>query len=91
MSGMRVKRSWSALLLTALGCWTTEPSVKPPPRPDELLAPPTNELRYSTPPNYPKEALRDFTPKKKDDLNGPGAGPGGPRFGGGGGPGMGGP
>jgi hypothetical protein len=80
-------RGLGAILLVAAGCWTTEPALKPPPHPDEYVAPP-NDLRFSMPPVFPKEAQREFT-KTPADLLGPDQGgkPGGPRLGAGG-PGM---
>jgi hypothetical protein len=79
-------RCLGAVLLVAAGCWTTEPTVKPPPHPEEYVPPP-NDLRFTQPPVFPKEAQRDFQ-KNSDDSNGLGPpGKQGPKFGAGG-PGM---
>jgi hypothetical protein len=81
-------RGLGAVLLLAAGCWTTDPAIKPPPHPDEYVAPP-NDLRFTAPPVFPKEAQREFQ-KTGDDPNGlDKPGKQGPRFGAGG-PGMGG-
>jgi hypothetical protein len=83
MRGMRVGvRFLGAFFLVAAGCWTTEPAVKPPPHPDEYVPPP-NDLRFSVPPVFPKEAQREFqkNPDQLDGLTPPARQ--GPRFGGG--------
>jgi hypothetical protein len=89
MRGMRVGVvHLGVVLLAASGCWTTEPAVKPPPHPEEYVAPP-NDLRFTMPPVYPKEAQRDLQ-KSPDNPNGTDQpAKQGPRFGAGG-PGMGG-
>ena len=88
MRGLSVGKHYlSAVLLLATGCWTTEPEVKPPPHPDEYVAPPEDQ-RFCVPPVFPKEAQREF--KRNSDSSGGLDQPGktGPRFGAG--PGMGG-
>jgi hypothetical protein len=77
----------SALVLAVAGCWTTEPSVKPPPQPEQLIVPPADESRWSAPVEYPKGTLFKDTIKKKDEPTGPG-GPNGPPGPLGSGPGM---
>lgn len=80
------KRYWSVLLLLAAGCWTTKPSIKPPPHPEEFIKPPESDSRFSAPMAYPKEALKE-QPLKKNGTDMPG-GPLGtpPQFGTGAGP-----
>jgi hypothetical protein len=74
-------------LLTKVGLWSNQPDLKPPPHPDEFVPPP-NDLRFTAPPVFPKEAQRDFQ-KSLDNPNGlDQPGKQGPRFGAG--PGMGG-
>src|SRR5262249_53559006 len=77
------KRWWCAGLLLAAGCWTTERDLRPPPHPEEFVLPPATETRFSDPPEFPKEALKDKQSKKKlDEMGMPGqTGPGGSRFG----------
>ncbi len=67
---------WSTLLLVLAGCGTTEPSLKPPPHPEEAVLPPASDPRFSAPIAYPKEAERDQTLKKPtkdphDPMGGP--------------------
>jgi hypothetical protein len=81
MGGRRIALGClGVLLVAAAGCWTTEPAVKPPPHPEEYVPPP-NDLRFSVPPVFPKEAQREFQ-KNPDSPDGPNA-PArqGPRFG----------
>ena len=60
--------SWlGALLLGVSGCWTTEPSLKPPPHPEEFALPPTDDSRFSAPLEYPKNTLDDPLLKKPDN------------------------
>jgi hypothetical protein len=79
-------------LLCLSGCWTTQPSLKPPPVPPEYLLPPTDDPRFSEPPTYPDKVLNEGI-KRKDpgiDLGPPNVGgvqPASNRFGGPGGPG----
>jgi hypothetical protein len=49
-----VLRGWGAACLVALGCTTTQPSLKPPPQPEKLDVPPDTEARFSSPMEYPK-------------------------------------
>jgi hypothetical protein len=65
--------------LGALGCWTTEPSLKPPPRPEVYATPPQDDGRFSEPIAYPKGTLNQGLVKKKD--KGPDGAPGAPRLG----------
>jgi hypothetical protein len=75
----------SATLLTLAGCQTPNTTIKPPLH-EEYTLPPADDSRFSSPPNYPKEAI-DNNPLKKqstkpgDQPPGPGgrigAGPGG--------------
>jgi hypothetical protein len=78
-----------AAVLLAAGCWSTQPQVKPPPRPEEYLVPP-DEAKFSSPIEYPKGTLNTDLQKKSS------TGPDPEKFGGSGGgrmgagPGMGG-
>jgi hypothetical protein len=70
--------------LTITGCWHTEPSLKPPPRPEVLALPPSDDSRFSSPIEYPKGTLnqdilpKDPTKKEANDARfGAGMGPGG--------------
>jgi hypothetical protein len=95
---MRRMRWFAMILLCLSGCRSAQPDLKPPLH-EEYVLPPSDDPRFSTPPNYPKETL-DSAQFQKDALRQPGdplKGSGGPpnsRFGmgGPGGPGgMGGP
>jgi hypothetical protein len=90
---------FGAALLCLSGCWTTQPSLKPPPVPPEYLLPPSDDPRFSEPPVYPDKVLNEGI-KHKDtsgtDLGPPSLGgmrPSSGRYGGpgtpGGGPGSG--
>jgi len=84
MRGKRAGRTlFSSLLLFSLGCWTTDSQIKPPTFPEELVVPPENDTRFSSPMTYPKEAQRDNPLKKANTSNTDGIGPTGnmPRFG----------
>jgi hypothetical protein len=77
----------AASLLGVVGCYSTEPNLKPAPHPEEYVLPPSDDARFSSYISYPKELLNTDSIKK--DTSTPGAiGPGrGPtRFGAGGGP-----
>jgi hypothetical protein len=67
---------FAAALLGLIGCYSTEPKIKPPPRPEEYVLPPTDDSRFSNYVSYPKELLNTDT-IKKDKTNGGPAGPGG--------------
>jgi hypothetical protein len=82
-----------AALLVLAGCWTTQPSLKPPPAPPEWILPPADDPRFSEPVSYPERVLNEGL-QKKDSTRDAGL-PGGPRinpaqqrFGGMGGSGM---
>ena len=67
-------RCLAVVLVLAAGCWTTEPSLKPPPHPEEFMVPP-DESRFSAPPVFPKEALKESPLKKNpEDTEVPGIG-----------------
>jgi hypothetical protein len=84
MRGTRAGLGWlSGLLLCAAGCFTTEPSLKPPPHPEELAVPPQDDPRFSAPVEYPKGTLNndllmkpDSDPNKFPDPSRFGTGPG---------------
>lgn len=93
-SGRRLGGLGAALLCLA-GCWTTQPSLKPPPVPPEWLLPPADDPRFSEPPSYPDRVLNEGLQKKDSsrDMGLPEGGlrnPATNRFGAGGmgGPGM---
>lgn len=80
---------WLSLLALGLaGCWTTEPSLRPPKQPEQYVKPPEDDARFSTMPTFPKGTLNQDTIKRYDNVsNQPGSmkGPGGSsRLGGGG-------
>jgi hypothetical protein len=90
---MRVRWTGLGCLIGSLfglaGCWTTDSHItKPPPPPAEYRIPPTDDPRFSQPPQYPEKTLNKG-PKKGSDPMMPGSlrGPGSARYGG---PGMGG-
>ena len=74
MRTTRVRVCCLSAVLLAAGCWTTEPSLKPPPRPEAYATPPMEDSRFSNPIAYPKGTLNQDTIKKKDP-NGPGGMP----------------
>jgi hypothetical protein len=75
--------------LTTTGCWHTEPSLKPPPRPEVYALPPSEDSRFSSPIEYPKGTLnQDILPKAP--ANSSQKGPNDTRFGAGMSSGMGG-
>ncbi len=87
----------TAGLVALVGCWATQPQVRPPERPEEYNLPPPDDPRYFNPPEYPKGTLNQML-LRKDKDGGKDMAPGGfrggggsPRFGPGGpgGPGMG--
>ena len=85
---------WLAMILLCLNGCKSQPDIKPPLH-EEYRLPPSDDPRFSTPPNYPKETL-DGAQFQKEALRQPGdplKGSSGPpsRFGMGGPGGMGGP
>src|SRR5581483_4466464 len=74
----RLRWLGGVLLLTA-GCWTTEPSLKPPPQPERYATPPQDDPRFSRPIQYPKETLNQPPAKKSSNLQNSAGG--GPKFG----------
>jgi hypothetical protein len=95
MRGERWQWPWlGAVLLGLAGCMTTQPDPKPPPRPDEFVAPPDGDKRCDDPrAAYPPETLNrtDTTlhgltspPGQKGGRGGGPGGMGGPSFGPGG-------
>jgi hypothetical protein len=78
-----MRRQWTGLvLLTAAlfilaGC-KKDPYLRPPKAPEQLVAPPVEEARYTLPPEYPKSVLNEDRIKKPGsdkDAGGPGAMP----------------
>jgi len=77
---------WLSLLMLGLaGCWTTEPSLRPPKQPEEFRTPPEDDARFSQTPSYPKNTLNQDTIKRGSGLpdqpglmRGPGSHMGGP-------------
>jgi hypothetical protein len=62
----------NGLFLFCMGCWTTDTQIKPPTYQEELILPPENDARFSSPMTYPKEAQRENPLKKAtNDSNGP--------------------
>jgi hypothetical protein len=74
-------------VIAFLGC-KSEPKLKPPAHPEELVIPPMADSRFSSP-DYPKAAFKSDNDKKKgpDELPGMAGRPmaGGSRMGAGGG------
>jgi hypothetical protein len=70
---LRMLLGWLALaLLCGSGCETTRSRIKPPMPADEARDPPVNDPRYSEPPQYPKEALKQRGPRREiNDAPGP--------------------
>jgi hypothetical protein len=65
MRGMRVFMRWfGALALAVTGCQSVDPPLKPK-LPDEYVLPPSDDRRFTSPPEYPKEYL-DTGQFKKD-------------------------
>jgi hypothetical protein len=82
-AGRRLRGSLG-LLLAALvglvGCTPPNNQLRPPKRPEEYVVPPEEDLRFSTPPDYPKDLLnKDNLIRPKDTTPGlPGTQGGGP-------------
>jgi hypothetical protein len=53
----------TASLLAFVGCHS-EPYLRPPKPPEALVAPPIEEVRFSQPPEYPKNLLNEDHIKK---------------------------
>jgi hypothetical protein len=66
------------VLLALTGCKATDPPIQPPPLREEYTLPPDDDVRFSAPPVFPKEARNNNRPGKLPDT--PGAMP--PTFGG---------
>jgi len=71
---MRRTREALGLLLAAListvGCTSSDAHLKPPKHPEEYNVPP-DDLRYSKPPEFPKEVMdEDLLTKKAKDAKG---------------------
>ena len=86
---MRTKRIGAGLLSAALlslaACQTPNTTIKPPLH-EQYTLPPSDDARFSSPPNYPKETLdssqfKKQQPKPGEQFQSPagrlGAGPGG--------------
>jgi hypothetical protein len=73
---MRI-RCFGAALLALAGCWSTQPNLKPPSHPEEYRLPPSDDARFSSYIEYPKDTLNQDT-ILKNNKNQPGMpGPGG--------------
>jgi hypothetical protein len=60
----RMLLGWMALaLVCGSGCETTKSQIKPPMPVDEVRDPPANDPRYTEPPRFPKEAMRQNGPR----------------------------
>jgi hypothetical protein len=55
-------------LLALAGCETTDRNLKPP-LPEEYTIPPTDDARFSSPPNYPKDAFDRGGKKEPNKLD----------------------
>jgi hypothetical protein len=67
----------TACLLAAAGCASDDHLVKPPPRPKELVRPPTDDPRFDSPPKYPQGTLNSdvLTNRIKEKADDPAKGP----------------
>jgi hypothetical protein len=67
-----MRRQWTGLgLLTAAllvfaGC-KKEPYLRPPKPPEQLVTPPIEEVRFTQPPEYPKNTLNEDRLKKPNN------------------------
>ena len=52
-----------AAMITFAGC-QTQPFLRPPKPPEQLVAPPVEDARFSQPPEYPKNVLNEDRIKK---------------------------
>jgi hypothetical protein len=73
------RRCWQGfgLVVTALvglaGCSSPNAQLRPPKPPEEYVVPPEEDLRFSQPPEYPKELLnKDNLIQPKNSTGGPG-------------------
>jgi hypothetical protein len=61
------KMRWLGVALLALaGCQTPDAELKPKHQPEEFMAPPAGDTRYSSNIAYPKETLFNDVIKKED-------------------------
>jgi hypothetical protein len=87
-----MRRTWQGLvllvlaLLIAQGCNTARQQLKPPKLVEEYVDPPGNDKRFTSPVEYPKDALnqdkpvyKDFTPPGAPGSLNKGTGTGGNR------------
>jgi hypothetical protein len=72
-------------LLGLVGCQSAEVRTRPPKPPEDYTPPPEQDLRFSQPPEFPKETLNKDNLIRPKDPTDPTAGPG---AGGAGGPGA---
>jgi hypothetical protein len=78
----------TASLLALTGC-QKEAFLRPPKPPEQLIAPPTDDVRFSQPPEFPKNVLNEDRIKKPNsekDSGAPGTMPHGGAMGRPGGP-----
>ncbi len=70
------------MLLGLMGCQSAEVRTRPPKAPEDYSPPPEQDLRFSQPPEYPKDTLNKdnlIRPKDSNDPSGAGGmGGGGP-------------
>ena len=62
--GRKRLRWLCALALALAGCHSTTPDLKPPSRPEEVVLPPQDDLRFCSPPSLPKEVIDRSDGKK---------------------------
>lgn len=77
-----MRRTWikaialTAILLSLLGCWTTDTPLKPAPLPEEVRLPPRDDPRFAQPPTFPDKTLNQgllIKDRKREDKEEPGA------------------
>jgi len=59
------------ILLGVAGCRHSEPNLKPPKRPEELIAPP-DDSRYQVPPTYNKMGVNEDASSSRSGPGNPG-------------------
>jgi hypothetical protein len=73
--GKSMRGKWMVIVISILslgafmGC-KSDPKLKPPTHPEELLLPPVADSRYNSP-DYPKAALKDSNDRPKPLDDGP--------------------
>jgi hypothetical protein len=80
--GRKRLRWLCALALALAGCHSTTPDLKPPSRPEEVVLPPPDDMRFCSPPSLPKDVMEKSNGGTKSAPSFPGQdGPKMPRMG----------